>query len=627
MAETAQKETLGFQSEVSQVLHLVTHSLYSNKEIFLRELISNASDAEDKLRFEALKNNDLYENDSELKIWVDFDESARTVTIRDNGIGMSRDEAIEHLGTIAKSGTKDFLNALTGEQAKDRQLIGQFGVGFYSAFIVADKVTVNTRRAGLGSSDGVSWESDGKGEFTIETIDKPTRGTEIILHLKADEDEFLDQWRLRNIIGKYSDHISFPVEMKKTDEEGKQTDEYESVNKATALWTLPKSEITTEEYQEFYKHISHDFADPLTWAHNRVEGKLEYTSLLYIPSQAPFDLMQREAPRGLKLYVQRVFIMDNAEQLLPMYLRFVKGIIDSNDLPLNISREILQSNRVIDNIRSATTKRILGVLEKMAENDKEKYTQFWTTFGHVIKEGPAEDFANREQIAKLMRFATTHNDSAEQTVSLDDYIGRMREGQDKIYYVTADSHMAASHSPHLEIFRKKGIEVLLLSDRVDEWLTAHLHEYQGKQLQSIAKGDLDLGELEDEVEKEQQKQVETENKDFIERVKEALGDKVKDVKITHRLTDSPSCVVGDAGGMSSHMERLLQAAGQDMPATTPTLELNPNHLLVERLRDEKDNDRFAEISQILLDQAILADGGILQDPTAFVKRVNDLILK
>ncbi len=637
MAE-AVKETRGFQTEVSQLLHLVTHSLYSNKEIFLRELISNASDAADKLRYQAVADDSLLESDSELKISVEFDKEARTVTVADNGIGMTLDEAVEHLGTIAKSGTKEFLAKLTGKQAKDNNLIGQFGVGFYSAFIVADKVTVNTRKAGVPADQGVAWESTGEADFTVENITKPNRGTEIILHLKEGEDEFLDDWRLRSIITKYSDHIPFPIEMTKQvtpelDEEGKEketdeviVEEKEVVNKATALWAMAKSEISKEQYDEFYKHISHDFSEPLTYAHNRVEGKQEYISLLYIPAMAPFDLFNRDTPRGLKLYVQRVFIMDNAEQLLPTYLRFVKGVIDTNDLPLNISRELLQNNKAIDSIRSATVKRILGMLEKLAKSDAEKYNTFWTQFGSVLKEGPAEDYSNREQIAKLLRFSSTHTDEEAQTVSLEDYVGRMREGQDKIYYITAESFTAAKSSPHLEIFRKKGIEVLILSDRIDEWLVGNLTEFDGKQLQSVAKGDLDLGKLEDETEKEEQKQLETDFADFTKKVQDVLGEAVKEVRVTHRLTESPACIVAGQNDIGGNMQRILQAAGQEMPHVAPILELNPEHPIVAKLRDEANDSRFGEISHLLLDQAILAEGGHLDDPATFVKRLNQLLL-
>lgn len=626
-------ETLGFQTEVKQLMHLVIHSLYSNKEIFLRELVSNASDAADKLRFAALSEPDLLENDPDLKVMISFDKEAKTLTISDNGIGMSRQDVIEHLGTIAKSGTREFLASLTGDQAKDSQLIGQFGVGFYSAFIVADKVTVLTRKAGLNAEDGVRWESAGEGEYTIENINKPGRGTEIILHLKKDEDEFLDDWRLRNIIRKYSDHIMLPVVMKKPaaitaegEEPAATVDEFETVNKATALWTLSKSELKDSDYNEFYKHISHDFEDPLLWSHNKVEGKQEYTSLLYIPARAPFDLWNREKQHGLKLYVRRVFIMDDADQFMPLYLRFVKGVIDSNDLPLNISREILQSNKQIDSMRAALTKRVLGMLEKLAEDDKEKYAKFWQEFGQALKEGPGEDYANKEQIAKLLRFATTQTNEAVQNVSLDDYIARMKPEQDKIYYITADNFAAAKSSPHLEIFRKKGIEVLLLSERVDEWLVAHLHEYQGKQLQSVAKGALDLGKLDDEENKEEHQKTENEFESVLKQVKSVLGEKVKEVRITHRLTESPACLVVDEHDMNMHMQRILKAAGQAFPTSKPIFELNPTHPLVQRLKQEPDDQRFGEWTNILFDQATLAEGAQLEDPAQFVRRLNSLLL-
>jgi len=648
MSENA-TETMGFQAEVKQILHLVTHSLYSNKEIFLRELISNASDALDKLRFLALDDDKLYEGDSDLNIVVDIDKDNRTVTITDNGVGMTRQEVIDNLGTIARSGTSEFLKSLSGDKAKDNQLIGQFGVGFYSAFIVADKVTVMTRKAGESHSEGVKWQSDGSGEFTIESIDRSIRGTQIICHLKEDETEFLEDWKVKSIITKYSDHISFPVLMQEVidvesedskdsnesiednnDDAEKKTEtayEYKAINKAKALWACAKSELSDEEYKEFYKHISHDFEEPMLWSHNRVEGKTEYTSLLYIPKHAPFDLWNREAPRGLKLYVKRVFIMDNAEKLLPLYLRFVKGVIDSDDLPLNVSRELLQNNKVIETIRSATTKRVLSMLEKTASNEPEKYQELWKAFGNVLKEGPAEDFANREQIAKLLRFATTKSDNEVQSVSLADYVSRMAEGQDKIYYITADSYNAAIHSPHLEIFKKKGIEVLLLHDKVDEWLISNLSEFDGKSIISVAKGDLDLGELEDEQTKEQHKQVETENKDFIEKVKQVLADKVKEVRVTHRLTDSPSCVVADSYDMSANIQRILKASGQDIPESKPILELNPDHELIKKLKVVSDDKIFGDWSHVLLDQAVLAEGGQLNDPASFISRLNQFLLQ
>ncbi|MCB5205643.1 molecular chaperone HtpG [Methylovorus mays] len=624
--DTIQKETLGFQAEVKQLLQLMIHSLYSNKEIVLRELISNASDAADKLRFEALSDNSLYGNDSDLKIRVSFDKDARTLTISDNGIGMNRAEVISNIGTIAKSGTKEFFQSLTGDQAKDANLIGQFGVGFYSAFILADKVTLITRRA--GSDEAVKWESAGEGDYTLEAVEKAGRGTDIILHLREGEDEFLNDWKLKSIIRKYSDHITLPIIMKKSEwKDGEQvpTDEDETVNKASALWARSKSDISDEEYQEFYKHVSHDFENPLAWSHNRVEGKQEYISLLYVPSRAPLDLYDRERKHGIKLYVKRVFIMDDAEKLMPQYLRFVRGVIDSADLPLNVSREILQSSRDIDNIKAGSVKKVLGLLEDLAENKPEEYAGFWKEFGRVLKEGPGEDFANREKIAGLLRFASTHADTDAQVVSLKDYIGRMKEGQDKIYYITADSFAAAQHSPHLEIFRKKGIEVLLLSDRVDEWMLSSLTEFDGKALQSVAKGDLDLGNLEDEAEKEQQKKVEEEARDLIERVKTTLGERVKEVRVTHRLTDSPACLVAGENDLSGNLERLLKAAGQKTPDSKPILEVNPEHKLVAKLKTESDEGRFADLANLLFDQALLAEGGQLEDPASFVRRMNSLI--
>ncbi len=631
MTTNPQTETLSFQAEVKQLMHLVTHALYSNKEIFLRELISNASDAADKLRFEALSDAALFENDSELKIRVDFDAEAKTITVRDNGIGMTRDEAINSLGTIAKSGTREFLQALTGDKAKDFNLIGQFGVGFYSAFVVADKVIVKTRHAGMQADQGVEWESTGAGEYTVKNIEKADRGTEVILHIKADEAEFLDGWRLRNIIRKYSDHVLLPIVMKKlAGETGEAKDKEqgeEIVNSAKALWTLPKSQIKDEDYTELYKHIAHDFEDPLLWAHNQVEGKLEYISLLYIPARAPFDLWQRERQHGLKLYVRRVFIMDDAQQLLPSYLRFVRGVIDSNDLPLNISREILQQNKTIDAIRAGVIKRVLGMLESLAKDNAEKYNKFWQQFGAVLKEGPAEDFANKEQIAKLFRFASTHNDTADQNVSFDDYLKRMKPEQDKIYFVTADTFNAARNSPHLEIFRKKDIEVLLLTDRIDEWLIAHLTEYAGKHLQSVARGSLDLGKLEDAKDTKKEEEQSHEFADIITRMQDLLKDKVKQVRLTDRLTDSPACLVVDETEMSIHLQRLLQASGQQMPGTKPILELNPQHLLVRKLKAVNDEQRFAEWASIFYDQALLAEGGQLEDPASFVKRLNTFLLE
>jgi molecular chaperone HtpG len=624
---SSQKETLGFQAEVKQLLQLMIHSLYSNKEIVLRELISNASDASDKLRFSALSNNTLYGGDSDLKIRIAFDKAARTLTITDNGIGMSRAEVIENIGTIAKSGTKEFFNSLTGDQAKDANLIGQFGVGFYSAFIIADKVTLTTLRA--GETEAVKWESVGEGDFTLEVADKKTRGTEIILHLREGEDEFLNDWKLKSIIRKYSDHITLPIVMKKSEwKDGEQvpTDEDETVNKASALWSRAKSDITEEEYQEFYKHVSHDFENPLAWSHNRVEGNQEYISLLYVPSKAPFDLYDRERSHGIKLYVKRVFILEDAEKLMPQYLRFVRGVIDSADLPLNVSREILQHSKDIDAIKAASVKKVLGLLEDLAENKPEQYQEFWTEFGRVLKEGPGEDFANKEKIAGLLRFASTHLDSEAQVVGFKDYIARMKEGQEAIYYITADSFAAAQHSPHLEIFRKKGIEVLLLSDRVDEWMLGGLTEFDGKKLQSIAKGDLDLGKLEDEAEKEAKKHVEDAAKDLVERIKTTLGEQIKEVRVTHRLTDSPACLVAGEHDLSGNLERMLKAAGQKTPESKPTLEINPTHALVERLKTEKNEVKFNDLAHLLFDQALLAEGGQLKDPASFVKRMNSLLI-
>lgn len=624
--ETHQKESMAFQAEVKQLLQLMIHSLYSNKEIVLRELVSNASDAADKLRFEALANGALYENDSELRIRIAFDKDARTVSISDNGIGMSRDEVIANIGTIAKSGTKEFFNALTGDQAKDANLIGQFGVGFYSAFIIADKVTLTTRRA--GTTEAVRWESAGEGDFTIEAAEKASRGTDITLHLREGEDEFLSDWKLKSIIRKYSDHITLPIVMKKSEwKDGAEvaTDEDETVNKASALWARNKNDITEEEYQEFYKHVSHDFENPLTYTHNRVEGKQEYISLLYIPSKAPFDLYDRDRRHGIKLYVKRVFIMEDAEKLMPQYLRFVRGVIDTSDLPLNVSREILQSSRDVEAIKAGSVKKVLGLLEDMAENKPEDYAKFYQEFGRVLKEGPGEDFANKEKIAGLLRFASTKADSDVQDVSLKDYVARMQSEQDVIYYITADSFAAAQHSPHLEIFRKKGIEVLLMSDRVDEWLLSSLTEFEGKKLQSIAKGDLDLGKLESETEKEIQKKIEEEAKTLVDRIKQTLGEQVKDVRVTHRLTDSPACLVSDAHDLSGNLARILKAAGQNAPETKPILEINPTHKLVKRLEGEAGDSLFADLAHVLFDQALLAEGGTLEDPASFVKRMNSLI--
>jgi molecular chaperone HtpG len=632
----AEKQTLGFQAEVKQLLQLMIHSLYSNKEIFLRELVSNASDASDKLRFEAINNDALYGDDHELKIRVLLDPAAKTITISDNGIGMSREEAVSHLGTIAKSGTKEFFGKLSGDQQADAALIGQFGVGFYSAFIVADRVTVETRRAGAPASEGVRWESAGEGDYTIEQIDKPTRGTDIILHLRDGEEELLSSWKLKSIIRKYSDHISLPIVMQKEewDEEKKENvvrDEFETVNQASALWARSKSDITQEQYDEFYKHVSHDFQAPLAHTHNRVEGRSEYTQLLYVPAHAPFDLWDRNKRGGIKLYVKRVFIMDDAEQLMPVYLRFVKGVIDSADLPLNVSREILQESRDVRVIREGSTKRVLGMLEEMANADEEegraKYVTFWKEFGQVLKEGIGEDETNKDRIAKLLRFASTHNDSAEQTVSFEDYVGRLKEGQDKIYYVTADSFNAAKNSPHLEIFRKKGVEVLLLTDRVDEWMLSFLSAFEGKDLVSVAKGGLDLGTLEDEAEKKEHEQTETQYQDLVGKMKTALADKAKDVRVTFRLTDSPACLVADEHELSANLVRMLKAAGQDAPDSKPILEINPNHPLVTRLKyEDADQARFGDWANILFDQAMLAEGGQLSDPAAFVKRLNEMLL-
>ena len=629
----ANKETLGFQAEVKQLLHLMIHSLYSNKEIFLRELISNASDACDKLRFEALNNQALYGDDSELKICLSFDKDARTLTISDNGIGLSREEAVEHLGTIAKSGTREFFSALTGDQAKDAHLIGQFGVGFYSSFIVAEKVTVISRRAGLEADQAVRWESAGEGDFSVEMVEKAGRGTDVILHLRDGEDELLSNWKLRQIVRKYSDHITLPILMKKEkwDEEKKEqvvTDEDETINQASALWARPKSEITDEQYKEFYKHVAHDFEEPLAYIHAKVEGKQEYTQLLYVPQRAPFDLWDRNARHGVKLYVRRVFIMDDAEQLMPLYLRFVRGVVDSNDLPLNVSREILQESKDIETIRGGCVKKVLSMLESMADSEdaaeKEKYGKFWAEFGRVLKEGVGEDFANKERIAKLLRFASTQSDTPDETVSLADYVSRMKEGQEKIYYVTAETFTAAKNSPHLEIFRKKGIEVLLLSDRVDEWVTGHLTEFDGKQLQSVAKGGLDLGKLEDEAEKKEAEQAADEFKELLEKIKTSLGEKIKEVRVTHRLTDSPSCIVADENDMGGNLARILKAAGQKAPEMKPILEVNPKHPAVQRLKYEE--ARFDDWANLLLEQATLAEGGTLDDPAGFVKRINDLML-
>jgi len=618
----SKQQTLGFQTEVKQMLHLVIHSLYSNKEIFLRELISNSSDALDKLRFLALSDGALFENDSDLKISIQVNEKLKTITINDNGVGMSWDEAVDNLGTIAKSGTKEFMRQLTGETAKDSQLIGQFGVGFYSAFIVADKVTVKSRRAGLKPEEGIVWESIGEGEFTIKNEKKLTRGTEITLHIKAEDDEFLSDWRIRNIVSKYSDHICWPIEMKKTAEGDKESTEFETVNKATALWTMSKSDINDEDYKLLYKHISHDFKDPLIWSHNHVEGKHDYISLLYIPAHAPYDMWQQEVKHGLKLYVKRVFIMDDATQFLPRYLRFVKGIVDASDLPLNVSREILQDNKQVESIRSACTKRILSMLEKMSTQDKETYQRFWDEFGLVLKEGPVEDFTNKEAIAKLLRFASTANDSEKQEVTLDDYVSRMKEGQDKIYYITASSYNAAKHSPHLEIFKKKGIEVLLLSDKIDEWLVGYMNEFAGKKLHSISKGKVELGDDSTEQTKEQEKTLEP----LLNHIKKILGERVKEVLVTNRLTDSPACIVADEQDMGLEMQRILQAAGQQVPATKPIFEINPEHVLIKRLHDIQDDNQFELWVTMLFEQAVLAEGGQLDNPADFINRVNKLLV-
>ncbi len=624
MSVDTHKETMSFQTEVKQLLNLMIHSLYSNKEIFLRELISNASDACDKLRFEALADDALFENDSDLKITVSYDKEARTVTIVDNGIGMNRQEVTENIGTIANSGTRKFLDTLSSDQAMDSNLIGQFGVGFYSVFIVADKVTLETRRAGLEKEHGVRWESTGEGEYSLENVEHEARGTTITLHLREDEAEFSEPHRLRSIINKYSDHISMPILMPKLNDEGEPTDEMEAANKASALWTRAKSEIKEEEYTEFYKHVAHDFEDPMTWIHNKVEGTQSYTTLFYLPKRAPFDLYDREKRYGIKLYVKRVFIMDDAEQLMPNYLRFIRGVVDSDDLPLNISREILQHNHQIDTIRTGSVKKVLSLLEKMAKNDAEQYATFWTEFGNVLKEGPAEDFANKERLLKLMRFASTDNDSDIQNVNLNDYVSRMQDKQDKIYYLTAESYAAAKNSPHLELFRKKNIEVILMYDRVDEWMMSYLEEFDGKKLVSIAKGNLDLGELEDKDDKKKAEQAEKEYKDLLERMKTVLGDKVKEVRISHRLTDSPSCLVVDEDAMALNMQKLLKQAGQNVPSLEPVLEVNPDHMLVERLQNEEDEDRFSDWSHVLFEQAMLSEGGQLEDPASFVSRINQL---
>ncbi|HDS1734525.1 molecular chaperone HtpG [Pseudomonas sp. BP8] len=632
MSVETQKETLGFQTEVKQLLHLMIHSLYSNKEIFLRELISNASDAADKLRFEALAKPELLEGDADLKIRVSFDKDAGTVTLEDNGIGMSREDVIAHLGTIAKSGTADFMKNLSGDQKKDSHLIGQFGVGFYSAFIVADKVDVFSRRAGQPAAEGVHWSSKGEGDFEVATVEKPQRGTRIVLHLKKGEEEFADGWRLRNVVKKYSDHIALPIELPKEQAEAaegeeKPAQEWETVNRASALWTRPRTEVKDEEYQEFYKHIGHDFENPLAWSHNKVEGKLEYNSLLYVPARAPFDLYQREAPRGLKLYVQRVFIMDQAESFLPLYLRFIKGVVDSNDLSLNVSREILQKDPIIDSMKTALTKRVLDMLEKLAKNEPEQYKGFWKNFGQVLKEGPAEDFANKEKIAGLLRFASTHDDSGEQSVSLADYLARAKEGQDKIYYLTGETYAQVKNSPHLEVFRKKGIEVLLLTDRIDEWLMSYLSDFDGKSFVDVARGDLDLGKLDSEEDKKAQEEVAKDKEGLVERLKTALGDSVAEVRVSHRLTDSPAILAIGEQDLGLQMRQILEASGQKVPDSKPIFEFNPAHPLIEKLDHEQSEDRFAELSHILFDQAALAAGDSLKDPAAYVRRLNKLLVE
>ncbi|MBD8754486.1 molecular chaperone HtpG [Pseudomonas coleopterorum] len=631
MSVETQKETLGFQTEVKQLLHLMIHSLYSNKEIFLRELISNASDAVDKLRFEALAKPELLEGGGELKIRVSFDKDAKTVTLEDNGIGMNRDDVVTHLGTIAKSGTADFMKNLTGDQKKDSHLIGQFGVGFYSAFIVADQVDVYSRRAGTPASEGVHWSSKGEGEFEVANVEKTERGTRIVLHLKSAEDEFADGYRLRNIIKKYSDHIALPIELPKESApaEGEEApaQEWETVNRASALWTRPRTEIKDEEYQEFYKHVGHDYENPLSWSHNKVEGKLEYTSLLYVPARAPFDLYQREAPRGLKLYVQRVFVMDQAESFLPLYLRFIKGVVDSNDLSLNVSREILQKDPIIDSMKTALTKRVLDMLEKLAKNEPEQYKGFWKNFGQVLKEGPAEDFANKEKIAGLLRFASTSDDSGEQSVGLADYLARVKEGQDKIYYLSGESYAQVKNSPHLEVFRKKGIEVLLLTDRIDEWLMSYLTEFDGKGFVDVARGDLDLGKLDSEEDKKAQEEIAKDKEGLVERLKAALGDSVSEVRVSHRLTDSPAILAIGEQDLGLQMRQILEASGQKVPDSKPIFEFNPNHPLIAKLDVEQSEDRFADFSHILFDQAALAAGDSLKDPAGYVRRLNKLLVE
>ena len=632
MGVEAKKETLGFQTEARQLLHLMIHSLYSNKEIFLRELISNASDAADKLRFAALAKPELLEDDPELKITVDFDPKKKTITISDNGIGMNREEIIENLGTIAKSGTAQFLESLTGDEKKDSRLIGQFGVGFYSAFIVADKVEVYSRKAGEPAGQGVKWESAGEADFNVESVDKSDRGTSIVLHLKKDEKEFAEGYRLRGIVRKYADHISIPVMMVKEEpgdkdkKADKKAPEYEAVNTAQALWIRPRKELKDEEYKEFYKHISHDFGDPLDWSHNKVEGKLEYTSLLYLPARAPFDMWNRDAARGLKLYVQRVFIMDDAEQFLPLYLRFIKGVVDSNDISLNVSREILQKDPAVDSMKSALTKRVLDMLAKLKKKDKDAYQKFWNEFGQILKEGPAEDYANREKIAKLLLFATTHTETSLQDQSLEDYVSRMKDGQDKIYYIAAESYNTARNSPHLEVFRKKGIEVLLLSDRVDEWFVSHLMEFDGKSFQDVTRGELDLGKLDSEEEKKQHEEIDKQAEPLLKRLKDSLGDAVSEVRTTHRLTDSPACLSIAEHDMGAQMRKIMEAAGQKMPEFKPIFEINPAHPLVAKLDAEANEARFNDLAAILFDQASLAEGGQLDDPGSYIRRLNKLLL-
>jgi molecular chaperone HtpG len=649
MSDANKVETHGFQTEVKQLLQLMIHSLYSNKEIFLRELVSNAADAADKLRFKALSDNALYENDGDLRVRVSCDKDNKTVTISDNGIGMNHDDVIEHLGTIAKSGTAEFFSQLSGDQASDSQLIGQFGVGFYSAFIVADKVTVRSRKAGDLIENGVEWVSAGEGEFTTTKIDKSSRGTDIILHLKEEEIEYADDWKLKSIVTKYSDHISVSVEMltpevpaiaavtEVKDDEGNITTptveakdaipaQWDAVNKATALWTREKADVSDEEYKEFYKHVSHDYGDPLLWEHNKVEGKTEYTSLLYVPTKAPFDMYNREKQHGLKLFVQRVFIMDDAEQFMPTYLRFVKGLLDSNDLPLNVSREILQDNKITQAIRKGCTKRVIKMLEKLAKNDVEQYQSFWDEFGQVLKEGPAEDQSNKEQVSGLLRFASTNEDQPAQSQSLASYIERMKDGQEKIYYVVADSFEAAKNSPHLEVFRKKGIEVLLMSDRIDEWLVSHLTEFDGKQLQSVTRGGLDLGDMDDDETKEAQEKLEKEYDSVVKRIKNSLEGKVKDVKLSQRLTDSPACIVADDNDMSSQMAKLMASVGQEVPDALPIFEINGEHALVKHVADEQDDEKFGQWVDVLFEQAMLAERGSLKDPASFVARLNNLML-